>query len=264
MLKIAVLGCGAIGRTLLSYLDSTDVEVDVCAVLDRDVETTRSFVSTLRKLKPKVTLSLEEILEEKPDVIIEAASPEAVKQYIPAVAGRVKHIVIMSVSALADSDFLIRLVNICRATGTHLHIPSGAAGGIDLVKAHALCGLKRILLTTRKSPRALGIESLSEERVVYEGNVVDAVRKYPRNVNIYATIMIASNLQIDKIWCRIVADPKITSNIHEIEIESELGRAYVRLENMPSEINPRTSKIAAYSLIRKILELVDPYLDIGT
>ena len=263
MLTLALIGCGAIGRTLLTYLDTVSTGINVVAVLDRNVEATQQFLSNLRRLRPKVVTNLDELLEDNPDIVVEAASPEAVKQYIPQVIGRTKHVVIMSVSAFIDVDFLSQVVEACRRSRTSLHIPSGAIGGVDLIKAHALHGLRKIVLTTRKPPHALGLD-VNEEKIVYEGNVIDAVRKYPRNVNVYATVLIASNLQIDKIYCRVIADPKVTVNVHEIEVESELGKAYIKVENVPSEINPRTSKIAAFSLIRKIIELADPSLDIGT
>ncbi len=258
-----MIGCGAIGRTLLTYLDENPI-AEVHVVLDRNVESSREFVSKLKRVRPEVTSDLKVLIESCPDIVVEAASPEAVREYVPLLVGKTRHIVIMSVSAFVDVDFFKQLLLRCRNAGTQLHVPSGAIGGVDLVKTHALHGLRRILLTTRKPPHALGLSGVSREEVLYEGSVVEAVKRYPRNVNIYATVVIASGLQLDKIWCRVVADPGVSMNVHEMEIESNLGKAFVRLENVPSELNPRTSKIAAYSLIRKITEIVDPVLDIGT
>jgi aspartate dehydrogenase len=53
----------------------------------------------------------------------------------------------------------------------------------------------------------------------------------------------------DKTAVRILADPRSDKNIHEIEAEGEFGRLFVRMENVPSPRNPKTSHMAALSAI---------------
>ena len=47
---------------------------------------------------------------------------------------------------------------------------------------------------------------------------------------------------------RIVCDPGLTRNVHEVEAVGEFGRSFIRIENVPSE-NPRTGILTFLSTI---------------
>ncbi len=254
--RLALIGCGAIGQEVLKYLDEHPEEATVVAVLDRDLEKVRKIVEKLRNQRPTIVRNLNELLAEKPSIVLEAASPEAVRVYVPTILARGIDVVILSVSALVDFELITRLRKICERSGARLLVPSGAIGGIDIVRAHAKAGLQEIVLETRKKPEALGL-SVSLVQVVYEGNILDAIKRYPRNLNVYMTVLLATGLQYEKIRCRVIADPSAEGNIHRIYVRSRIGEAIVEVKNVTSEINPRTSLMAAYSAIDTILQQRD-------
>jgi len=69
--------------------------------------------------------------------------------------------------------------------------------------------------------------------VVYEGSVVEACKLFPANVNVAATLSIAS-LGPQKTRVRIVVDPGIHRNIHEITVKGDFGELSTQIHNVPS------------------------------
>ena len=67
----------------------------------------------------------------------------------------------------------------------------------------------------------------------------------------------------EKTEVRIIADPTSDKNIHEIEAEGDFGKLFVRMENVPSPTNPKTSHMAALSAIG-LLRRITSSLIVGT
>jgi aspartate dehydrogenase len=62
---------------------------------------------------------------------------------------------------------------------------------------------------------------------------------------------------------RVVAVPGGSENVHEIRIQGDFGRLSMRVENVPSKTNPRTSQLAAFSAIATLKNLTRS-LRVGT
>jgi aspartate dehydrogenase len=109
-------------------------------------------------------------------------------------------------------------------------------------------------------PRALAITDKSELQCVFRGKASEAVRLFPRNINVSAALGLATWVEPDvELW----ADPAVTSNRHEIEAIGEFGRVTICTENLPSPDNPATSYLAALSVLALLANLDDP-IRVGT
>lgn len=97
---------------------------------------------------------------------------------------------------------------------------------------------------------------------MYEGPAREAVRKFPANVNVAATLSLAG-IGLDKTKVKIVADPEVKNNIHEISVQGDFGELKTRVENVPSPQNPKTSYLAALSAIATLKKITDG-VEIGT
>jgi len=62
---------------------------------------------------------------------------------------------------------------------------------------------------------------------------------------------------------RIVADPTIDTNIHEVRLVSPYVNLFARLENRPSPDNPKTSALAYMSAVAALKKLTSK-VRIGT
>ena len=113
-------------------------------------------------------------------------------------------------------------------------------------------------LTTRKSPRSLG-NDIDTEEVLFEGKASQAVKEFPLNINVAATISIACQRDID---VKIIVDPKVDRNVHEIVAKGDFGEFKTRTENFPCAANPKTSMLAALSAIR-LLKSFNETISVG-
>ena len=124
--------------------------------------------------------------------MIEAVSAKNTRDIIRQALNAKRDVLSMSVGKLLNSSKLFRLAN---QKKSHLMLPSGAIAGIDAVKAASLVGIDSITLTTRKPLSGFlnnptltkkGIDPLKikKETVLFRGKVADAVKKFPRNINV--------------------------------------------------------------------------------
>ncbi len=253
-IKIGLVGCGAIGFEIASAIDRGDINADLVAVFDRNPKNISRLIDVMKK-RPLV-VGLDELVDLS-DIVVEAASQAAVPQVSEAVLKRGKDLMIMSVGALMDRDLYMRICSLAESNGCMVYIPSGAITGLDGLKSASIGRLRKVILTSTKPPAGLegapyvveknmDLRSFKEPTLIYEGPASEAVKAFPANVNVAATLSLTYGQDA---WVRIVVDPKAEVNVHEILAEGDFGRMITRVENVPSPRNPRTSYLAALSAI---------------
>jgi len=265
-LGIALIGCGTIGTTLARSIDRGTVSnVQLIALYDLIQERAEKLAQTL-KTKPKAARSLDELLT-NPDIqlILEASSQTALKEYATKILQSGKHLMTMSTGAFVDPQFLNQIQTTLKETGRNLWLPSGAIAGLDGVKAAMMAKVDSVTLTTTKPPPSLagapGIKGIDLKQLktaieVYNGPADEACRLFPQNVNVAAALSLAG-IGPKKTMVRIIADPDVDKNIHEIEVKGDFGVLRMRVENVPSPENPKTSYLAilsALATLRKITQ----------
>ncbi|WP_377288297.1 aspartate dehydrogenase domain-containing protein [Rhizobium sp. SG2393] len=201
--------------------------------------------------------SLDALIAARPRVIVEAAGQDAVAAYVPAVLAAGIPAVVASVGALADAATFAAVEAARRASGAALILPAGAVGGLDYLAAIAHLPDASILYTARKPPSAFGeelaargIEVGHDAVTLFEGSPADAARRYPRNLNVAFSIALAARPA--PVTVRVIADPAVGGNQHEIEASSGAGTASFRFTNAPSPDNPKTSAVTAMSVAAAI------------
>jgi aspartate dehydrogenase len=210
----------------------------------------------------RMARSLAEMLETPPVAVVEAAGPSAVVECVPVLLRAGIPVAIGSVGALADPDLWERLKAASAASGAPFVTPSGAIGGLDYIGAIANTPGALVRYTSRKPFSAWGAEldalgraASPTEVVLFEGAPAEAARRYPKNLNVAVTLALAADPA--PVVVRIVADPSITANTHEIDVESAVGTATLRFANLPSPNNPKTSQLTGLSMLAALRKLVE-------
>ena len=199
------------------------------------------------------------------DLVIEAASAGAVEELLPLLIRHRRAALILSTGGLLRRPKLLRRAAEMK---TPLYLPSGALVGLDGIKAAAVGRIRSVTLTTRKPPRSLAgapgilrrkipLEKLRKPRVVFEGSARQAAKEFPQNINVAATLALAGIGPV-RTKVKIIADPSIRTNIHEIEAVGDFGRLLARAENRPSAGNPRTSRLAVQSAVATLRQIFQP------
>lgn len=251
-MRILLVGCGAIGRAVAAGAATLP---GVARVFAYDAVAGRAAaLASLAKVE--VAGSFEAGLASC-DLVVEAASQEAAQDVAPRALAAGKDVVLLSVGALADDGFREALVAAALKYGRKVHVPSGAIGALDALRAAREGGLDRVTLTTAKPPASLGLVDVRERRVLFEGSAREAVQRYPKNVNVAAALALAG-VGLDRTTVRVVADPALKENTHTIEAEGAFGRFTFRVENKPSPENPATSHLAALAALALLRRLTEP------
>lgn len=260
-MRLGLIGCSNIGSALAKAVDDRIISAELAVIYDKVAERAIKLKQNLLNVKPKIAASFEEFLEVPMDLAVEAASQDAVREYIPKLLEKGVSVAIMSVGALLDYSLFDNIKKYAEKSGAKIYIPSGAIGGIDAIKAASLIGIDQIELTVRKNPRSLigakvkdKLETLKEPKLIYEGFGEEAVKLFPANVNVVATLTLASKRSVR---VKIIADPKVDKNVHEFHVKGKFGEMTMKFVNTPSPENPKTSYIAIFSLIRLLKDITN-------
>ncbi|MEH7384678.1 aspartate dehydrogenase [Bacillus sp. JJ1521] len=258
-MNIGLIGAGAIANFLLEKINQNQLEnLRIKSILVRNKEKYRLLES---EYGVKLFTDLEAFLDSEIDIVVEAANIEAVKTLLPSIMKK-KDVVLISVGALADEALLTEIDKLVNEYKYAVHLPSGAIGGLDLLQnAHALGKVTSVSLTTRKPARSLIEENIDEARVVFEGKAIDAIRKFPKNMNVSIVLSLAG-IGIEKTRVSLVADPHIDKNVHHVAIRGDFGEATLTVTNNPLPENDKTSYLAAMSILGT-LKRIDGKLIIG-
>jgi len=271
MLKIALIGCGAIGSSLARGIRSTFSDsARLVATFDINMEKSQALSRLVTGRTSLAVATLGQAIE-KADLVIEAASAQVSSEIAMRAITKGKDVMVMSVGGLVKRNKL--LVRLAKKNGCRVYIPSGAISGVDAVKASASTKVKSVVLTTRKNPTAfkgvryvekkrLSLSNLRKETVLFNGTARQAVVHFPQNINVAAVLSLAG-IGVDKTRVRIIAVPGLQRNIHEIEVISKAGRIVTRTENVLHPDNPKTSFLAVLSAIATLKQILEP-VRIGT
>ena len=231
------------------------------------------LASTLSR-RPKIAEDADELLEdEKIQLVIEAASQDAVRQYAVKALSKGKDLMVMSTGALIDDELFREISRIAKEQGRKVYVPSGAIVGLDNIKAAAVRPIEEVTLITRKPPRSfegaplitkqrIDLSTLDKPLVLFEGPAREAVKLFPKNVNVSASLSLAG-IGPDRTKVKIIADPQAKNISHEIHVKGEFGEIITRTLNKPFPENPKTSYIAALSAIATLRKICGSII-IGT
>ncbi|HDM37935.1 MAG TPA: aspartate dehydrogenase, partial [Candidatus Omnitrophica bacterium] len=120
MLKVSIIGCGAIGSAVAQIIEKDFAKkVELVALCDIDKNKTDSLLKVL-KTSPQI-LSLGESIRVS-DLVIEAASSEVVEEVVKKCIKHGKDVIIMSIGGFIGKEYLFDLV---QDSNTYIHLPTG-------------------------------------------------------------------------------------------------------------------------------------------
>lgn len=252
---IGIAGLGAIGsavgRVLIEGIDGLEW------THASDISNEHTF---------DVTYVPMEQLAEHCDIVIECLPPHAVPDLAKSVIKAQKTLIMISGCALLMYPEIIDTHK--QSTDPHkarIIVPSGALAGIDGVKALKELGIKSSKIASTKHPRGfigapyvykmgINMEQIKVKTKIFEGNALEAAKGFPANVNVAATLSLAG-IGAEKTQVEIWADPAAKGNTHEITVEGEYSKITSRIESTPDPTNPKSSMLAAQSIVCLLKDL---------
>ena len=235
MKKLVIVGCGRLaGIVSDAVVKGLLPEYDLVGVYSRTAAKAESIVEKMQKYGKNCLrcTTPEDLLALKPDYLVEAASPAAMKEIaIPALTNGTS-IVTLSIGALADADFHQEVMNAAKTYGTRVYIVSGAIGGFDVLRTASLMGNASAQFFNEKGPNALKGTAVydetlqSEQRVVFSGNAAEAIKLFPTKVNVAVAASLASvgpeNMQMS-----MQSTPGFVGDTQRVEIKNLMFPMYM-------------------------------------
>lgn len=259
--SVAIAGLGAVGLKLATALDEGIEGLALRAVSARDKSAAERRLSGLREPVPVVDIGE---LEQFADIVVECAPAHLLREIVAPFAGNGKTAVVLSAGALLTN---MDLIDLARANGGQIVVPTGALIGLDAVTAAAEGNIRSVRMITRKPVRGLlgapylienhiRLEDIKEPIRVFSGSPRDAAVGFPANLNVAVALGLAG-IGVDKTTLEIWADPTLTRNTHKIEVVADSASFSMLIENVPSE-NPKTGRITALSVLAYLRKLGAP------
>ena len=253
--RIVLLGLGAINRRVAALLQFRQPAAAIVGVITRNRESMQA--NPIEGAKAIATPA--ELLALAPDLILEAASREAVGEWGEAALKSARHLVVSSTSAFTDDKLLTTLRATARRFGSQLVLSPGALAGMDALSAASRLGLHEVHHRIVKSPQSwaaasgprTGAIDPHQSVVLYKGPAREGARLYPLNANV-SVVSALSGIGLDRTQLELVSDPTAHSNRHEIHAIGDFGSLAIRLENRPLQANPKSSELAALALVRLV------------
>ena len=173
MLRVGLIGCGAIGSVVARELSQGAVDgAELTAVFDLVID-------------HPLRVDDRDSLLSRSDVVVEAAGQGALREHGVAVREWGTDLLVVSIGALADEELEAQLR---RAEGGRLFLCTGAIGGFDILRAAMLFGpLEDVAITSTKPSVALsrpwmdeamleGLANGSEPMMVFDGPARQGLR----------------------------------------------------------------------------------------
>jgi aspartate dehydrogenase len=256
--KLAIIGNGYLADIIVEAWEKGLLEeYEFTGILGRSQEKTEALA---KRAGCRPCFSIEELLEEKPDYVAEAASVQAVKDHALKVLSAGASLIVLSIGAFADKEFYEKTAECARQHGSRVHIASGAVGGFDVLRTVSLMGEVQASIRTKKGPKSLmgtplfkdSLMTDTEESCVFTGNAKEAIALLPTKVN----VAVASSLATagpEQTGVRIYSVPEMVGDDHKITAEIPGVTAVV-------DIYSSTSAIAGWSVVAVLRNLVSPIM----
>jgi aspartate dehydrogenase len=246
-MRVGLIGLGTIARGALELLRPDD-----------DIEIVGALVAHPNKPRPgchvRLCTRIEDLIARKPEVVVELAGHAALRCHGPNLLRAGIDLLILAVGALADPETERAIRQAAQHGKSRATVVSGGIGGLDAIASASAGQLSRVTHYTRKPARALlppeEASALQEPRELFVGSARQGVLEFPESINVAAAVSLAG-IGLDRTEVRVIADPALERNRHEVVAEGDFGRLRFEIENVPTD-NPRTGRLVAMSVVHAL------------
>ncbi len=259
MIRLVIVGCGRLGSIVAQAVaDGRLPEYELVGVQSRTFARAEALAQKLQAggIQCKACRDIDELLELKPQILVEAASPAAMRALTLKTLKKGCSIVTLSIGAFADEAFFKEASQTAKAEGQRIYFASGATGGFDVLRTATLMGGATATFFNEKGPNALKGTSVydeklqEEQRVVFRGSATEAIAQFPTRVNVTVAASRAS-VGPEKMHVKMQSSPYFRGDTQRVEIRNAQVRAVV-------DVYSATPEIAAWSVVAVLQNIVSP------
>ena len=201
MNRLVIVGCGRLAEIITNAVVKGMLpDYELVGVYSRTASKAEHIANKMRQHGKMCAAchTLKELLELKPDYLVESASPAAMKELALPTLENGTSIITLSIGALADTSFYEKVKETAKANDTRVYLVSGATGGFDVLRT-------------------------------------EAINVFPTKVNVSVAASLAS-VGPDNMQVSIQSTPGFTGDTQKVEIKNEQVHAVVEVYSATSEI----------------------------
>lgn len=261
MSNVAVIGYGAMAEYVANALRKSDWTLSHCIARAGREDAARD------RLGADVSIILDpDDFNTPPDLVVDCAGHAGLNDHGGAILRLGVPLVTVSLGALADDATHAEMTKAAQDGGTQLHLASGAIGALDAISAAKVGGLDEVTYTGIKSPAGwkgspaedkIDLTGLQAAFTHFDGTAREAALQYPKNANVAAAVALAG-IGFDETTARLIADPNAQGNTHIITAKGAFGSLEFTITGNSLPGSPRTSALAAMSVVAQILRKSAP------
>ena len=257
--KLVIAGCGKLGNIVADAVVGGLLDgYELVGAYSRSREKAEALVHKVNERNGHcmVADTFDRLLGLKPDFMVEAASPSAMREWALPALGNGTSVVTLSIGAFADDAFYEEAGRVASENGAHVYIVSGATGGFDVLQTTALMGGATAEFFNEKGPDALRgtavyDESLQKERkIVFTGSAKEAISVFPTKVNVTVAASRAS-VGPENMNVTMVSTPGFRGDTQRVEIRNPQVHAVV-------DVYSATAEIAGWSVVNTLRNISSP------
>lgn len=258
MLRIGMIGHGAIGKDVLRAWETGELEGSTCSAIlvrrPRDDQPPQS---------PPVYSNPDGFFSHPMEAVLEIAGHQAVRDHAMRVLESGADLIVTSVGAFSDATFFQRVMDAAKTAGKRVIVPSAGVGALDMLAAAAQGGLDEVVMTVRKDAESWkgtaaedshDLAALEGPTLLFDGTAREGAAAYPQNVNISAAVALAG-IGLDRTRLRIFAEPGEHPHVVEVEARGRFGSFHFREDVVVSEENRKTGIIVAMAIVKTLRQL---------
>lgn len=259
MKKLAIAGCGKLASIIVdAMIKNLLPQYELVGVYSRTEDKAIMLAGKANEhgMHCAVAESFEQLLTLKPDYLVEAASPAAMREWaIPALKNGTS-VVTLSIGAFADDAFYAETMQTAKDCGNQVYIVSGATGGFDILQTVSLMGGATAEFFNEKGPDALRGTAVyddslqTEQRTVFSGTAKEAIEMFPTKVNVTVAAARAS-VGPERMNVKMQSTPYFRGDTQKVEIRNPQVRAII-------DVYSATAEIAAWSVVSTLRNISSP------
>lgn len=257
MSRIGLLGSGKLGEIIAGAIAAGKVPgCTLVGVMGRGMERAARLAE---RYGCTPCASTAELLALRPDYVVEAATPQALRDCALDFLAGGSHMVCLSMGPLADQAFYDAVVETAQAHHTKLYLASGVIGGLDIAATLAAMGELRGTVVKYKYPRDSGrcppvLMDLPDQ---YEGPAREGYQLSPNHLNIAVAGALACG-GLDHTRLRIAPITDAATDNFGLDLEGAYAGATIRIRQGGFAGHLGGTDLAAWSAVAALRRLTAP------
>ena len=242
MVKVGVLGNGKLGKIIID-------------ALNKGLAPECEFIGAASR---SLGITVFDLIEDGADIIIEAATPDALKSCIVDILKKGVSVIPLSTGIFADPDCLEAVYRAAKESGAKVYLPHGAEGAFDLASTFSLVpGMKATVI--QNIPDHSGIKTgtfIDDMPREFKGSVLEGFALSPAHLNVAIETAIAcGGFDNTSFEIRVPEDGRMGFSL---ELENDKAEAVLNIKNKIIPGTPPDRSMIALSAVSMLNRITSP------